>query len=95
MDHKSVEELARETLGSDTCDARRSASDGNRGSLGPCEFKRGLRTLFPEYKFPGRRSGASVGVSGVARVSNFMKMMGQIHLPRVQLLGGSRLGIIR
>ncbi|GBF97521.1 hypothetical protein Rsub_10444 [Raphidocelis subcapitata] len=54
----SVEELVRETLGEDTCDARRSASDPpkdavrrRRGGDAPCEFDRGLRSSFPGFKF--------------------------------------------
>lgn len=58
-----VEEFVRETLGEDTCDARRSASDppasasafssssSSSSAKGPCEFDKGLRTLFPSYTF--------------------------------------------
>mmetsp|Transcript_13165 Transcript_13165/g.23201 ORF Transcript_13165/g.23201 Transcript_13165/m.23201 type:complete len:351 (+) Transcript_13165:85-1137(+) len=51
----SVEEGVRETLGEDTCDARRSVSDPDpaaTGSVGPCTFKQGLRTKFPQFEFP-------------------------------------------
>lgn len=52
----SVEELCRETLGRDTCDARRSASDpdpDHPGDLeGLCPFDRGLRTKWPKFDFP-------------------------------------------
>ncbi|GFR49914.1 hypothetical protein Agub_g12022, partial [Astrephomene gubernaculifera] len=63
----NVEENVRETLGEDTCDARRAASDpehaeeaeaeeeeaGVGGSLEPvCRFKKGLRSRFPQYSFP-------------------------------------------
>jgi broad specificity phosphatase PhoE len=50
----TVEELIRETLGSDTCDARRSASDPPHGKpkCGPCEYDQGLRSKFPNYTFP-------------------------------------------
>ena len=56
-----VEEYVRETLGEDTCDARRSASDPDpreRGGAaaaaareGPCPFEHGLRSKFPDYRF--------------------------------------------
>ncbi|PNW82765.1 hypothetical protein CHLRE_06g293150v5 [Chlamydomonas reinhardtii] len=62
-----VEENVRETLGEDTCDARRSASDpkpGDKEKLqGVCKFEQGLRTRFPQFEFPvspgkpGQRSG--------------------------------------
>ena len=45
----NVEEDIRETLGEDTCDARRSASDPTADddidgdSTGPCSFQNGLR----------------------------------------------------
>ncbi|KAJ9525001.1 hypothetical protein QJQ45_005925 [Haematococcus lacustris] len=47
----SVEEAARETLGEDTCDARRSVHDpDSKGDLeGPCSYEQGLRTKFPEW----------------------------------------------
>jgi hypothetical protein len=82
-----VEELVRETLGEDTCDARRSASDpparrnegGDGGDDdggddddeedGPCDYERGLRTLFPEFDFkvrvwPAVWSFAYAGLAG-------------------------------
>ena len=55
----NTEELIRETLGSDTCDARRSVSDppgGGKPDTGPCAFDRGLKSKYPAYDFPGRRS---------------------------------------
>lgn len=56
-----VDEDARETLGEDTCDARRAASDPQDGDpghlIGPCQFTIGLRNKFPEFEFPvSRRS---------------------------------------
>ncbi|KAG2487444.1 hypothetical protein HYH03_014011 [Edaphochlamys debaryana] len=62
-----VEENVRETLGEDTCDARRAASDP-KGSdkeklQGVCKFEQGLRSKFPDFSFPittpvaGRRTG--------------------------------------
>lgn len=51
----SVEENVRETLGEDTCDARRSVSDPDpqqRQPFGPCQFDQGLRSKFPQFKFP-------------------------------------------
>lgn len=53
----NTEELIRETLGSDTCDARRSVSDpagGGKPDTGPCAFDRGLKSKCPAYDFPGR-----------------------------------------
>ena len=53
----NTEELIRETLGSDTCDARRSVSDppgGGKPDTGPCAFDRGLKAKYPMYDFPGR-----------------------------------------
>lgn len=53
----NTEELIRETLGSDTCDARRSVSDpagGGKPDTGPCAFDRGLKSKYPAYDFPGR-----------------------------------------
>lgn len=53
----NTEELIRETLGSDTCDARRSVSDppgGGKPDTGPCAFDRGLKSKYPQYSFPGR-----------------------------------------
>lgn len=48
-----VEEYVRETLGEDTCDARRSVSDPDHAEAsGPCNFKQGLASKFPQYKFP-------------------------------------------
>ena len=52
----SIEETIRETLGSDTCDARRSVTDppgGGKPETGPCAFDRGLKSKFPQYDFPG------------------------------------------
>ena len=54
----NTEELIRETLGSDTCDARRSVSDppgGGKPDTGPCAFDRGLKSKYPQYDFPGQR----------------------------------------
>nr|QOL01232.1 putative extracellular protein TR9_040 [Trebouxia lynnae] len=51
----NTEELIRETLGSDTCDARRSVSDppgGGKPETGPCAFDRGLKSKYPTYDFP-------------------------------------------
>ncbi|KAL0043103.1 hypothetical protein WJX79_009341 [Trebouxia sp. C0005] len=51
----NTEELIRETLGSDTCDARRSVSDppgGGKPETGPCAFDRGLKSKYPQYDFP-------------------------------------------
>ncbi|KAL3141757.1 hypothetical protein ABBQ32_004437 [Trebouxia sp. C0010 RCD-2024] len=51
----NTEELIRETLGSDTCDARRSVSDpagGGKPDTGPCAFDRGLKSKYPAYDFP-------------------------------------------
>ncbi len=53
----NTEELIRETLGSDTCDARRSVSDppgGGKPETGPCAFDRGLKSKYPQYDFPGQ-----------------------------------------
>lgn len=62
----NVEEFVRETLGEDTCDARRSVSDPGTPSLaagrsnrrpprpgppGPCSFDKGLASTYPEYKY--------------------------------------------
>lgn len=61
----NVEELVRETLGEDTCDARRTVSDPPSGDDDdddgpykkkgppepPCKFDKGLRSKFPDYKF--------------------------------------------
>lgn len=60
----NVEEYVRETLGEDTCDARRSVSDPNvpaaasssnrpprPGPPGPCSFDKGLSSLYPQYKY--------------------------------------------
>lgn len=51
-----VEELCRETLGEDTCDARRSVSDPDQTHpeklVGPCSFERGLASKYPNYTFP-------------------------------------------
>jgi hypothetical protein len=49
----NVEEFVRETLGEDTCDARRSVSDPDvyddkRGPEGPCSFDKGLRSTYPQ-----------------------------------------------
>ncbi|KAG1671171.1 hypothetical protein FOA52_010107 [Chlamydomonas sp. UWO 241] len=53
----SVEENIRETLGEDSCDARRSVSspadDDDPSSLeGPCEFDQGLAKKYPKFRFP-------------------------------------------
>lgn len=53
----NIEETIRETLGSDTCDARRSVTDppgGGKPDTGPCAFDRGLKSKFPQYNFPGQ-----------------------------------------
>jgi broad specificity phosphatase PhoE len=97
-----VEEFVRETLGEDTCDARRSASDpspaaaaqaaaagagssssASSGSAssdsssasikGPCEFDKGLRTLFPSYKFD------VVGEEDKNKQSNRTRAVGRGH----------------
>ncbi|KXZ49379.1 hypothetical protein GPECTOR_21g605 [Gonium pectorale] len=51
-----VEENVRETLGEDTCDARRSASDpsGDKKDRleGVCKFELGLESKFPDFDFP-------------------------------------------
>jgi hypothetical protein len=54
----------RETLGEDTCDARRSLSDPGTpgaadvdrrpprpGPAGPCSFDKGIASLYPQYKY--------------------------------------------
>ena len=58
-----VEELCRETLGSDYCDARHSVSDPPDGhpSKGPCDFQHGLNSTYPQYSFPGAGLGAQLG----------------------------------
>lgn len=56
----SIEEDIRETLGEDTCDARRSASDPDSSKPftgGPCQFEEGLRTKFPQVRVLLRVSG--------------------------------------
>lgn len=56
IDKFHVEENVRETLGEDTCDARRSASDPDPQHPsrleGPCPFDKGLRSRFPSFSFP-------------------------------------------
>ena len=56
IDAFHVEENVRETLGEDTCDARRSASDPDPQHParleGPCPFEQGLRSKFPSFSFP-------------------------------------------
>lgn len=53
----NVEEFVRETLGEDTCDARRSVSDPNHAANRavdpeePCSFDKGLETLYAQYKY--------------------------------------------
>jgi hypothetical protein len=61
----NVEEFVRETLGEDTCDARRSVSDPGTpgvadvdrrrpprpGPAGPCSFDKGIASLYPQYKY--------------------------------------------
>uniref|UniRef100_A0A383VY91 Uncharacterized protein n=1 Tax=Tetradesmus obliquus TaxID=3088 RepID=A0A383VY91_TETOB len=51
----NVEEFVRETLGMDTCDARRSVSDPNANAKpspqGPCSFDKGLASSYPQYKY--------------------------------------------
>lgn len=62
----NTEELIRETLGSDTCDARRSVSDppgGGKPETGPCAFDRGLKSKYPQYNFPGMPGHAFVADS--------------------------------
>jgi broad specificity phosphatase PhoE len=64
----NVEEFVRETLGQDTCDARRSVSDPNFSSDGapesPCSFDKGLATTYPQYKYRvyDARDGANRGL---------------------------------
>ncbi|EFJ52590.1 hypothetical protein VOLCADRAFT_103079 [Volvox carteri f. nagariensis] len=52
----NVEENVRETLGEDTCDARRAASDPAEDDKehlqGVCKFELGLRSKFPHFDFP-------------------------------------------
>ncbi|KAF8061943.1 Cnot4 [Scenedesmus sp. PABB004] len=58
----SVEEYVRETLGEDTCDARRSVSDpnaapggnggGGAGPQSPCSFDKGLASSWPDFDYP-------------------------------------------
>mmetsp|Transcript_1385 Transcript_1385/g.2032 ORF Transcript_1385/g.2032 Transcript_1385/m.2032 type:complete len:272 (-) Transcript_1385:565-1380(-) len=52
--HLNVEETIRETLGEDTCDARRAVSDYRdlKTNPGPCAFKKGLYGRFPNFDFP-------------------------------------------
>lgn len=62
LSNVNTEELIRETLGSDTCDARRSVSDppgGGKPDTGPCAFDRGLKAKYPVYDFPGTLQYAS------------------------------------
>lgn len=51
----NVEEFVRETLGEDTCDARRSVSDPNSSAdsapESPCSFDKGLASSWPQYKY--------------------------------------------
>jgi hypothetical protein len=47
-----VEENIRETLGEDTCDARRSKSEPTSETEGPCDYRHGLEHLYPEFEFP-------------------------------------------
>jgi hypothetical protein len=58
----NIEEYVRETLGEDTCDARRSVSDPNTprgganrpprpGPAGPCSFDKGLSSTYPHFKY--------------------------------------------
>lgn len=51
----NVEEFVRETLGEDTCDARRSVSDPNSLTeskpQSPCSFDKGLASSYPKYKY--------------------------------------------
>lgn len=51
----NVEEFVRETLGEDTCDARRSVSDPNESPedapQSPCSFDKGLASTYPQYKY--------------------------------------------
>ena len=57
LSNVNTEELIRETLGSDTCDARRSVSNppgGGKPDTGPCAFDRGLKSKYPMYDFPGK-----------------------------------------
>lgn len=62
----SVEEHVRETLGEDTCDARRSVTDPDPRVpvRGPCQFQRGLRSKFPMFKFPVVSSSQGEGENG-------------------------------
>lgn len=73
----NTEELIRETLGSDTCDARRSVSDppgGGKPETGPCAFDRGLKSKYPAYDFPGRESNSP---SGLQPLSGCQSEVGQ------------------
>lgn len=52
-----IEENIRETLGEDTCDARRSVSSpksaqGSGRLEGPCDFDEGLQARFSKWRFP-------------------------------------------
>ncbi|GIL58515.1 hypothetical protein Vafri_13460 [Volvox africanus] len=51
----NIEENVRETLGEDTCDARRAASDPTADDKehlqGVCKFQLGLRSKFPQFSF--------------------------------------------
>jgi hypothetical protein len=58
----------RETLGEDTCDARRSVSDPGTpgvqagrpprpGPAGPCSFDKGLSSTYPSFKYRVRKRG--------------------------------------
>uniref|UniRef100_A0A7S3R9Z3 Phosphoglycerate mutase-like protein n=1 Tax=Dunaliella tertiolecta TaxID=3047 RepID=A0A7S3R9Z3_DUNTE len=69
----SIEEIVRETLGEDTCDARRSVSDPNPELFGPCFFKEGLKTRFPMFDFPiinSQRESEGEGLGGLGMVSD-------------------------
>ncbi|KAL6753985.1 histidine phosphatase superfamily [Haematococcus lacustris] len=68
----SVEEAARETLGEDTCDARRSVHDpDSKGDLeGPCSYEQGLRTKFPEFDFPILNASKGAAAPGFGLISD-------------------------
>jgi hypothetical protein len=72
----NIEEYVRETLGEDTCDARRSVSDPNTpraganrpprpGPAGPCSFDKGLSSTYPHYKYRVRLSACAEGERGL------------------------------
>ncbi|KAF6258773.1 histidine phosphatase superfamily [Scenedesmus sp. NREL 46B-D3] len=66
----NVEEYVRETLGMDTCDARRSVSDPNSNPAPqePCSYDLGLASSYPQYKYrvydPSDDADRSFGLLG-------------------------------